>query len=184
MNAHELNKAAHDALTAWTATLSDEDRASLYACDGDGAESFEYIDGAADAVWAEYQLETDQIHEAMREASIYNVRHERGHRALPEEYTTAPPKIAEAREARATALVRSLKRKAKARRYHDIADICLGKDGTLLGSSAQARAHRKAGAQDFRAATVGLTVAQQTKTRRYMAKHGTSASEARAALGL
>ena len=106
MKAYELNKAAHEALTAWTATLSDEDRASLYACDGDGAESFEYIDGAADAVWAEYQLETDQIHEAMREASIYNVRHERGHRALPEEYTTTPPKIAEAREARAASLVK------------------------------------------------------------------------------
>ena len=184
MNAYELNKAAHDALTAWTATLSDEDRASLYACDGDGAESFEYVDGAADAVWAKYQLETDQIHEAMREASIYNVRHERGHRALPEEYTTEPAKIEEAREARSASLARSIKRKVKARRFHDIADVCLGKDGTLLGSSAQARAHRKAGAQDFRAATVGLTVAQQTKTRRYMAKHGASASEARAALGL
>ena len=184
MNAYELNQAAHEAFAAWTDTLSDDDRASLYACEDDGAESFEYVDGAADSVWSKYQLETDQIHEAMREASIYNVRHERGHRALPEEYTTRPAKIAEAREARAASLVRSLKRKAKARRYHDIADVCLGKDGTLLGSSAQARAHRKAGAQDFRAATAGLTVAQQTKTRRYMAKHGASASEARAALGL
>ena len=184
MNAYELNHAAHAAMGEWLDTLSDEDRASLYACEDDGAESFEYVDGAADSVWAKYQLETDQIHEAMREASIFNVRHERGHRALPEEYTTAPAKIEEAREARAASLVRSLKRKAKARRFHDIADICLGKDGTLLGSSAQARAHRKAGAQDFRAATVGLKVSQQTKVRRYMAKHGASASEARAALGL
>ena len=184
MNAYELNQAAHEAFAAWTDTLSDDDRASLYACDGDGDESFEYVDGAADSVWSKYQLETDQIHEAMREASIYNVRHERGHRALPEEYTTRPAKIAEAREARAASLVRSLKRKAKARRYHDIADVCLGKDGTLLGSSAQARAHRKAGAQDFRAATADLKVSQQTKVRRYMAKHGASASEARAALGL
>jgi len=184
MNAYELNNAAHAALTEWAATLSDEDRASLYACDSDGAESFEYVDGAADAVWAKYQLETDQIHEAMREASIYNVRHERGHRALPCVHATPAPEYREAREARAASLARSIKRKAKARRYHDIADVCLGKDGTLLGSSAQARAHRKAGAQDFRAATVGLTVAQQTKTRRYMAKHGASASEARAALGL
>lgn len=184
MNAYELNNAAHAALVAWTDTLSDEDRASLYACEDDGAESFEYVDGAADAVWSKYQLETDQIHEAMREASIFNVRHERGHRAMPEEYTTEPAKIAEARDARAASLARSLKRKAKARRYHDIADVCLGKDGTLLGSSAQARAHRKAGAQDFRAATAGLKVSQQTKVRRYMAKHGASASEARAALGL
>lgn len=184
MNAYELNNAAHAALVEWTTTLSDEDRASLYACADDGAESFEYYEEAAEAFWAEYQLETDQIHEAMREASIYNVRHERGHRALPEEYTTEPAKIEEARDARSASLARSLKRKAKARRYHDIAAICLGKDGTLLGSSAQARAYRKAGAQDFRAATAGLTVAQQTKTRRYMAKHGASASEARAALGL
>ena len=184
MNAYEMNQAAHEAFAAWTDTLSDDDRASLYACEDDGAESFEYVDGAADAAWSKYQLETDQIHEAMREASIYNVRHERGHRALPEEYTTRPAKIAEAREARAASLMRSLKRKAKARRYHDIADVCLGKDGTLLGSSAQARAHRKAGAQDFRAATADLKVSQQTKVRRYMAKHGASASEARAALGL
>lgn len=184
MTEFEMQQKAREAFAEFVLTLSDEERASLYACDGDGAESFEYVDGAADAVWAKYQLETDQIHEAMREASIYNVRHERGHRALPCVHATPAPEYREAREARAASLARSIKRKVKARRYHDIADVCLGKDGTLLGSSAQARAHRKAGAQDFRAATAGLTVAQQTKTRRYMAKHGASASEARAALGL
>jgi len=182
----QLRNAAHDAMADFMDTLDSETRSELMGYEAQQPESFEYVAEAADAVYAEYQLESDQTLAQLAEVSIFNVRDEAGHRPIratiwTDAHMTAHVAAYETNK-RNRALVKGLARKAKARRYHDISEIVLGKDGTVLGRSKQATAHLKAKADDFKAATKGLTQAQMKKVRRYMAKHGTTAQEALAAI--
>jgi hypothetical protein len=176
VNGRILRDAADDAFEAFAETLTAEERAELAAFDTEETESFEYVDSAADAVYAEYQMETDQTVAQFREYIIYNVRDEAGHRPIRESrytdaYMTAHV-AAYQRHKRAQAFVKGAARKLKDRRYHDIEDICLGAAGQLLGRSKQATAHAKAKAQSFKDVAGHLTQAQQKKVRRAMASKG------------
>ena len=182
----QLGNAARDAMAEFMDTLDSETRSELMGYETTQAESYEYTAEAADAVYAEYQLESDQTIAQMAEVSIFNVRDEAGHRPVratiwTEAYMTAHVAAYETNK-RNVALVKGLAVKAKARRYHDIAEIVLGKDGTVLGRSKQATAHLQAKAEDFKAATKGLTLAQIKKVRRFMAKHDVTVQVAIAAL--
>ena len=182
----QLGNAARDAMAEFMDTLDSATRSELMGYETTQAESYEYVAEAADAVYAEYQLESDQTIAQMAEVSIFNVRDEAGHRPVratiwTEAYMTAHVAAYENHK-RNVALVKGLAVKAKARRYHDIADIVLGKDGVVLGRSKQATAHLQAKADDFKAATKGLTLAKIKKVRRFMAKHGVTVQEALAAI--
>jgi len=181
----QLGNAARDAMADFMDTLDNETRSELMGFEAQQSESFEYVAEAADAVYAEYQLESDQTIAQMAEVSIFDVRNEAGHRPIratiwTDAHMTAHVAAYESNK-RNVALVKGLARKAKARRYHDISAIVLGKDGKVLGRSKQATAHLKAKAEDFKAATRGLTQAQMKKVRRYMAKHSVTVQEALAA---
>ena len=186
VNGRIIREAADTAMADFMDTLSAEERAELLAYDTEEAESFEYVDSAADAVYAEYQLETDQTVAQFQEYAIYNVHGEAGHRPVREwRYTDAymtAHVAAYQRHKRARALVKSIARNAKTRRYHDISDICLGAAGQLLGQSKQAAAHAKAKAQSFKDIAGHLTQAQQKKVRRAMASKGIDAAAAVALL--
>ena len=182
----QLGNAAREAMAEFMDTLDSETRAELMGFEAVQSESYEYVAEAADAVYAEYQLESDQTLAQMAEVAIFDVRNEAGHRPIKatvwtDAYMTAHVAAYENAK-RNNALVKGLARKAKARRYHDIAAIVLGKDGKVLGRSKQATAHLQAKADDFKAATRGLKVSQVTKVRRYMAKHGVTVQEALAAI--
>ena len=182
VNGRILRDAATEAFDAFAETLTAEERAELAAYDSEEAESFEYVDAAADAVYAEYQLETDQTVAQFQEYAIYNVRNEAGHRPVrdgryTDAYMTAHV-AAYQRHQRAIAFAKGAARKLKARRYHDISDICLGAAGQLLGQSKQAAAHAKAKAQSFKDVAGHLTQAQQKKVRRAMASKGIDAAAA------
>ena len=176
VNGRILRDAAADAFDAFADTLTAEERAELAAFDTEEAESFEYVDAAADAVYAEYQLETDQTVAQFQEYAIYNVRAEAGHRPIrdgryTDAYMTAHV-TAYQRHKRSAAFAKGAARKLKARRYHDISDIVLGSAGQVLGRSKQATAHLKAKAQSFKDVAGHLTQAQQKKVRRMMASKG------------
>lgn len=182
----QLNNAARDAMADFMDTLDSETRAELLGFEAVQSESYEYVAEAADAVYAEYQLESDQTLAQLAEVSIFNVRDEAGHRPIKatvwtDAYMTAHVAAYE-NDKRNRALVKGLAIKAKARRYHDISEIVLGARGQVLGRSKQATAHLKAKAADFKEATKGLTQAQMKKASRYMAKHGVTVQEALTAL--
>ena len=182
----QIRDAAYDAMAGFMDTLDAETRAELWGYESPQTESFEYIPEAADAIYAEYQLESDQTLAQLAEISIFNVWYEAGHRPVrttvyTDAYMTAHVAAYE-KAKRNASLVRSIARKVKARRYHDISAIVLGKDGRVLGRSKQAHAHLQAKADSFKAATAGLKNAQVQKVRRYMAKHGVTVTEALAAL--
>ena len=197
MNALELSKdtlaagrqirnAAHDAMSDFMDTLDADTRAELLGYESVQDDAFEYVAEAADAVYAEYQLESDQTLAQLAEVSIFNVRDEAGHRPIhatvyTDAYMTAHVAAYENAK-RNKALVKGLAKKVKARRYHDISEIVLGTRGRVLGRSKQATAHLKAKAEDFKSATRGLTQAQMKKAQRYMAKHGVTVTEALAAI--
>ena len=177
----ELKAAADGALQAFLQTLGDDERAALKEAAYDL--SFEYDGDAADAVFAEYQLEGDTVLAPFQQVAIYNVRDELGHRPVrdvrAEDAHTAHIH-AYLVQRRNAALVSASKRKSNARRYHDIAALCLGKDGSPLGRSPLATAHLKAKAatkkQAFAAAR--LTAAQERKATRMMASQGITAEQA------
>lgn len=186
VNGRIIRDAAAEAFEAFAETLTAEERAELAAYDTEETESFEYVDAAADAVYAEYQLETDQTVAQFREYAIYNVRDEAGHRPIrdgryTDAYMTAHVSAYQ-RHKRAEAFAKEARRKLKDRRYHDISEICLGAAGQLLGRSKQATAHLKAKAQSFKDVAGHLTQAQQKKVRRMMASKGLDVMAAVAAL--
>lgn len=169
-------KAAADAAAAdFMATLDAATRAELAGYEAEGKESFEFVEAAAGAVYAEYQLEADQTMDQFADYSIFNVGREAGHKPVrdgryTDGYLTAHV-TAYYREKRTQAFITSTARKLKARRYHDIADICLNSAGKPLAISRQAMAHSKAKAQAFKAATGHLPNAKAQRVRRYMATH-------------
>lgn len=186
-NGRILRNAADAAMAEWLAD-SPELLAELSTAYESTDDAFEFVEAAADAAYAEYGLEEDQsgLSAAAAEYVYLNVSHEKAHRPLPirngivlaDEHVRAYKA-----ECRRVALSKNIARRTKARRYHDIYEITHGKNGTLLGASRVALAHRKAKAEDFKAVTNGLKVSQITKVRRYMAKHGVDAVAALSALG-
>ena len=174
-NGRTLKAAADAAAADFMATLDAATRAELAGYDVEAKESFEFVEAAAGAVYAEYQLEADQTMDQFAEYSIFNVGREAGHKPVrdgryTDGYLTAHV-TAYYREKRTQAFVTSSARKLKARRYHDIADICLNAVGKPLAISRQAMAHSKAKAQAFKAATGHLPNAKAQRVRRYMATH-------------
>lgn len=174
-NGRTLKAAADAAAADFMATLDAATRAELAGYEAEGKESFEFVEEAAGAVYAEYQLEADQTMSQFADYSIFNVGREAGHKPVrdgryTDGYLTAHV-TAYYREKRTQAFIRKAAKRLKDRQYHDIADICLNSSGKLLAISRQAMAHSKAKAQAFKAATGHLPNAKAQRVRRYMATH-------------
>lgn len=183
-NGRLLREAAYAAQAEWleTVELTDDDRAMLFKSEAAVDEPFEYIAEAVDAVHVAYQLEADQSGMVMdKEYSYYNVRHEVAHRKLDDSKAWLDGYAhvhAYKQHRKAVALGKAHAKKRKDRQYHDIAEIVLGKDGTLLGSTKAQRDHKTALADAFKTATAGLKASQCTKVRRYMATNAVSVQDA------
>lgn len=174
-NGRTLKAAADVAAVDFMATLDAETRAELAGYEHEYADAYEFLEEAANAKYAEYQLEADQTMSQFADYSIFNVCREAGHKLVSDGrymdgYHTAHI-TAYNQEKRTQAFVASSARKLKARRYHDIADLCLNSAGRPLAISRQAMAYHKAKAQAFKVATSHLKNAKAQRVRRYMATH-------------
>jgi len=187
-NGRIIRNAAMAAQSEWleTVELTEEDREMLFGMDSNEDMVFEYQSDAVDAIWTQYQLEEDQTAlSGLREYVNYNVRDDGAHRplAIDMAYKDGCAHVyAWKRHKKAIQLQKTHARRLKSRQYHDISDIVLGKDGTLLGSTRAQREHKAAKADAFKDATSALKNAHRQKVRRYMATNGVDVFTAMAAL--